>query len=645
MPRLRFWFQLYVGLSLLVLPALGVAAARDLKKEEALEAELQRHEPALVPVFRAARIAGDAEKLPEAIRGYEEVATKAPNFDPALRRLGTCLVRQGRYAEGLAWCERALALRRSADNLGALAWVLLQANGGKADDRALRRAETLFAEARQQPDGQDEYTLFYSAIVALRRNQTEDFRRLQEQMQAKFPEEMGTHYLTAVRAAMEEHWIAAERAIRRAEAKGLPAAAVREFLDSGIGARATAWRVIWALVTLVGGWALALVGLCALGAVLSRLTLREVQAANVSLRVNTGEHRLRRVYRLVVNVAGVYYYLSLPIIIVLVVGTCAGIIYGFLVIGQIPIKLTLVLVVGALVTVWAMIKSLFVKVKTEEPGRVLARSEAEGLWLMAEDVARQVGTRPIDEIRVTPGTELAVYERGSWRDKLHNRAQRILILGVGNLRGFKLDDFRCVLAHEYGHFSHRDTAGGEIALRVRQDMMKFYYAMAEAGQATVLNLAFHFLRAYNFMFRRITHGATRLQEVLADRVAVQAYGAAALEGGLRQVIRKSIEFDRWAEQEVKAAIETRRPLANFYAGAVPEGGQVEEALQKAFTRPTTKDDTHPSPCDRIRLVANVPPRTQAAQSGEVWQLLAQPEALEAEMLAELEKRVAPHRPS
>jgi Zn-dependent protease with chaperone function len=33
-----------------------------------------------------------------------------------------------------------------------------------------------------------------------------------------------------------------------------------------------------------------------------------------------------------------------------------------------------------------------------------------------------------------------------------------------------VDAFRAVLAHEYGHFTNRDTAGGEIALRVNRDM-------------------------------------------------------------------------------------------------------------------------------------------------------------------------------
>ena len=54
--------------------------------------------------------------------------------------------------------------------------------------------------------------------------------------------------------------------------------------------------------------------------------------------------------------------------------------------------------------------------------------------------------------------------------------------------------------------------------------------MRAAGQATYFNAAFHFLRMYNSIFRRISHGATRLQEILAGRVAAQIYDAPAFQG-------------------------------------------------------------------------------------------------------------------
>ena len=82
--------------------------------------------------------------------------------------------------------------------------------------------------------------------------------------------------------------------------------------------------------------------------------------------------------------------------------------------------------------------------------------------------------------------------------------------------------------------------------------------MSARGQAHRLNVAFDFLRIYHFIFRRISHGATRLQEVLADRVAALMYGPVAFEEGLTHVVRQSVEshhlafslnaLNRWRER-------------------------------------------------------------------------------------------------
>ena len=46
--------------------------------------------------------------------------------------------------------------------------------------------------------------------------------------------------------------------------------------------------------------------------------------------------------------------------------------------------------------------------------------------------------------------------------------------------------------------------------------------------------------AIDLLFRRITHGASRLQEINADRVAAGVYGKEAFEEGLRHVIRRDV---------------------------------------------------------------------------------------------------------
>jgi Zn-dependent protease with chaperone function len=57
---------------------------------------------------------------------------------------------------------------------------------------------------------------------------------------------------------------------------------------------------------------------------------------------------------------------------------------------------------------------------------------------------------------------LAVYEKGSYLQRMRDRGRRVLVPG-SVLTGL-LDSFKAIFAHEYGHFQNRDTVGGD-ALR------------------------------------------------------------------------------------------------------------------------------------------------------------------------------------
>lgn len=639
---MKTWFLTALICAFAVM-AHAATSQRDMVAEAKLENDLAKLDPALVAPFREARIAMDKRDYAASVRLLRAVVEKAPTFDAAVRRLASSLAAAGNRTEGLQWAEKAVALKRSAYNLTSLAYILVVVPKGQPATADLTRAQALLHEAAALPEGQDVYTVMLTAQVALQLNRIDDARLAVAKLEQIAPNEMTTHYFAAFVAAADEHWVKAEREIRRAQELGLEAQAAQGFLDSGIHRWAVAWRLIGGTAWVIGLWAAGLTLLCLLGFVLSRATLRQIARSEPSVPITPGEHRLRRIYRVVLNVAGVYYYLSLPIVVVLVVAAAGGIVYGFLVAGWIPIKLLLLLVIGAIATIWSMGRSLFLKVKAEDPGRALGRDEAEGLWKLTGEVAAALNTRPVDEIRITPGTDLCVYERGTWREKMENKAARVLVIGAAVLNDFKQQDFRSVLAHEYGHFAHRDTAGGDVALRVRNDIMKFYLAMLQARQATWLNIAFHFLRLYHFIFRRISHGATRLQEVLADRIAAQTYGPLAFEGGLRHAIRRSIEFDAHANREIKAAIDAKRPIQNLYQSVGEKSDTVEREFEQAMQRPTTDDDTHPAPQDRFRLIARIPAPPHEPPPGYVWDLFKDPVAVQGEMMATVEKHVAAHR--
>lgn len=623
-------------LALLATMALTVAAqtpTRDMEKEKAIWGELDSIAPNAVEDFKAGTIAMDGGDYDEAIRRYESARKLAPEFDHALRRLGYALAAKGEVDKGIALLEMALRKNRSPENLLGLARTLAYPSNTVEGTREQKsRALALAREADRVPKtGDDSDYKITVGELALELEKVDDFRNATEQLVAKYPDLMITHYFNAVLAATDEKWMTAENEIKKAESMGLPHDVAQRFLDSGVHTRATVWHYLIYALCLVALWILGLGLLFLVGKLMSRTTLRSIESGDPNASATSSDITLRKWYRILINLAGFYYYISIPVVIFLVILVAASISYGFYIAGRIPIKLVAILCIGAIVTVYKLIRTLFVKIESDDPGRSLSYDEAPGLWDLAQAVAAAVGTRAVDEIRITPGTDLAVYEKGSFRERSKDKAKRILIVGGGVLNDFEQTGFRAVLAHEYGHFSHRDTAGGDLAIRVNADMMKFAHAMILSGQAVWWNVAFHFLRIFHFIFRRISHGATRLQEVLADRVAASMYGPKAFEQGLTHVVRKAVEFNYLATKEINESANSRRALQNLYELQPTDNPDLEEEIKQSLSRETSEDDTHPSPTDRFRFTSRIVTTNEQSVSGKVWDLFKDREGLTSEM--------------
>jgi len=640
------------SLSLIVAAAVVLAtsslaaqvATRSAAREREVEAALAAVSPGAVPTFRRATQALDSGKYADAEPLFREVLTSAPKFTPAIRRLGDVLISLGRDVEGLGLLNEAVQVDRSPENLISWAMGLAYRAGGKTGSLAERKyALRLAKEAAQMNRDPDDDA--YDAMVAQLAIGLEDqasFRLALDTLRSKYPRAASTHYFSAVAAAIDGYWEHAEDEIREAERLGLSHEAAESFLASGVHTRASAWRYARYAGYLFAAWAVGLVLLFVAGRLLSSWTLSSIERVDPNVLATDSERSLRRIYRTLINCAGAYYYLSLPFVLVLVVGGTAAIVYELVMLGHVPLKLVGFLVITAGVTTVKMVQSLFIKVATENPGRALEEAEAPALWGLAREVAESVATRPVDEIRITPGTEMAVYERGTASERRHDVAHRILIMGVGLINGFEQGALRAVLAHEYGHFAHRDTAGGDVALRVRRDMTMFAIALYQHGQAVWWNLAFQFLRLYDFLFRRISHGAVRLQEVLADRMAAHTYGPAAFEAGLRHVIARSVEFEAAVTLELQSAVHGKRPVGNLYAlPPLPSlsSTDVQHRITDALSRPTTEDDTHPGPADRFRLIEHVSYNGPRSDSSAVWDLFADRHRVMAEMTAAVARQV------
>jgi len=614
---------------------------RDPKEEQEIYDRLSQISPEAVEVFEEATLALDADDWMSAKVGFEQVLALAPDFPDALRRLSYVERMLGDVEAAVQYAEKACETDPSPYNQAALASALLQRDTPVDRAYALQYAQ---AAAEAQPD--DISILFTLTLAAMANEDQDTFSQASAALVELEPENPAGRFFAGIAAATDGKWELAEQELLLAEDLGMDPELVQEALDQGIRTQARLRRALKGGLYSLVGWLVGLGLLTVVGGLLSRLMLGVVRRTQTSGEFETGrgERFLRNVYRVVIAITSLYYYISIPFLILIIVAIVLGLGYLFLVIGSIPLRLALFVLLAALYTLFSIVRSLVVRRGEIKSGRPLARKDAPALWSLAKEVAATVGTRPIEEIYVSPGTEIGVMEQGSIWQKLRGAGRRVLILGLGALPGMTQSQFQAILAHEYGHFSNRDTAGGNLAGLVRASLYQMAFSLAATGQARWYNPAWLFVNGFYRIYLRITLGASRLQEILADRYAAAAYGAGNLIRGLHHMIRQELAFGAGVNSEIKESREQGRELRNLYTLPLSKGGDLPEDMAEAkaeiLSRPTSPYDSHPAPKDRFELLERLGAQDQEDEDpAPVWDLLEDPDALQAEMTEVIERLV------
>ncbi|WP_136927641.1 M48 family metallopeptidase [Polyangium fumosum] len=624
-------------------------AADEAAFERELAAQIQKLDPEAATLFAEANAARERSDLASAAGLYEQVRARVPKFSAATRRLCTVKLHQGARNEAIALCRKALETEDVAENKAALAQaLLLRPQGAAPNTLDVREAfELASSAAARKPD--DKFAQLLHCESALQYSRFDQLRSCSRALERIAPEFAPTYLYASMVDASEGHLDKALEKLERGKSLGIDEATYTSL--KGQYEEAMPFHERYGATMLYGflGWLAGLVALLGLGGLLSKLTLRAATAVPKSADENaTGADKwLRRIYGVVLWACCAYYYISLPIVMSLVLVAGGGIIYGFLAIGRIPVKLVAIVAIFTLVSLWAMLKSIFFRRKEGEPGDKLDLAEHPKLRAVLEEVAGRIGTRPVDNVYMTPTTEVGVFERGGLLRQLTGRTERCLVLGAGVLDGFSIGAFKAVLAHEYGHFHNEDTAGGGFALAVRRSVFTMALSLAQGGAAGWYNPAWLFVSGFHKIFLRISQGASRLQEVLADRWAAFAYGADAFTEGLKHVIERSIRFDVHTQVALSEVIQEKRALANLYRyrvrGKTPEDAEIEKAVDEAIHAEPSPYDSHPSPADRFAWVNALPKRTIESSPDdtlEVWALFGDRAKLEKQMTQKIREAVA-----
>lgn len=597
--------------------------------EQKLTTELTALNPAMVDIWVQANQARDRGDHSTAERLYDQVFTSVPSFVHAERRRCGELSALNRRDEAIQLCRDAVSKDASAWNQAALGTVLLRRTPStEPTDSDSEEAVRLLSRA-EELDPDDPYIAVAQCEAALQRKKLAELRGCSSRLEQLAPTQPVTAWSNWVLAMSDGRFEDAERYVERARQNGMPVEAVQKMAEETRANRPwtdVAWR--WGL-RFVAGWAGLSVLLVLVGSLLSHVTLRT--AENWQPDSAKRGAFLRSVYRGVLVVCSLLYYVSLPLVLVLVLATAGGLIYGMFAVGYVPIKLGLIAVVMVGATCWALVKSLFHQTTNEDPGVQIDLSTEPELRRVLDEVAATIGTGSVDKVFLAPSTNLSVFER---------KGERCLVLGAGVLQGMPLSAFKAILAHEYGHFSNRDTAGGGLALRVRRTLLLFIIGLAQSGNAAWWNPAWLFVTGFYKLFLRVSQGASRLQEILADRRAAEAYGGLAFATGLKHVIACDLRFEAHVNAEIERAVKEKQPLQNLWSP--PLGNTDPRELDEALDRKPSPYDSHPAPRDRIRWVEKLEGAVGIPNEAEkdVWSLFKNRDYHERETTLVIYQRLA-----
>jgi Zn-dependent protease with chaperone function len=179
-------------------------------------------------------------------------------------------------------------------------------------------------------------------------------------------------------------------------------------------------------------------------------------------------------------------------------------------------------------------------------------------------------------------------------------------------------------------------------------MLHMGQSLASGGVATWYNPTWLFVKYFHRIFLRVSQGASRLQEILADQWAVHAYGGGNFAGGLAHTVATSVRFQKHADATLREVVDGELVLPNLYryvlAAPLAEA-EVAEEVEKRMKAEPSPYDSHPRPVDRITW-ANEVSRTHGADAEDdapAWALFADREALERRLTDEVRARVAASR--
>jgi heat shock protein HtpX len=256
-------------------------------------------------------------------------------------------------------------------------------------------------------------------------------------------------------------------------------------------------------------------------------------------------------------------------------------------------------VAGAASVLWAIIPR---PDRFEAPGPEITEQDHPELFGVIREVAAATSQPIPAEVYLLNDVNAFVAQRGGF---MGHGSRRVMGLGLPLMEALTVDEFKGVLAHEFGHYHAGDVALGPWIHKTRS-------AIGRTLQHLDDNVLRYIFQGFGTLFLRVTHAVSRRQEFIADEVAARVVGGNAMSSGLRKVNAASFAYQNYWYAELTPVMQAGfcPPVTAGFGRYMerPALSHLFEALmQHEETQGKTDPfDTHPSLRDRVAALRAQP---------------------------------------
>ncbi len=263
------------------------------------------------------------------------------------------------------------------------------------------------------------------------------------------------------------------------------------------------------------------------------------------------------------------------------------------------------LLIPIVLLIWLVARSLWVRF--EAPGGLeLRREHHPELFSAIDEVHAATGAPRVNVVLLNDEFNAAVVQVP--RLGLLGWQRNYLLLGLQLMQLMSVEEFKAVLAHEFGHLSGAHGRFGAWIYRVRAFWGKLA-AVLQQEEHWGRFLFVPFFSWYAPQFAAWSFVKARQQEYEADQLAAETIGAGSIASALVRLELKGEELSRhfWpgvyadADTTPEPAVRPYRHLGQAERRQfLPDAAQ---CLERALKRNTSTADTHPCLRERIGALA------------------------------------------